>query len=66
MTPPLLERMEWEKRKMVVDIQRKTIRIFNEEVTKLHYNFKRLSKYTRNELKNLDGWLESELRKSGK
>jgi hypothetical protein len=66
MTPPLLERMEWEKRKMVVNIQRKTIRIFNEEVTKLHYNFKRLSKYTRKELKNLDGWLESELRKCGK
>jgi len=63
---PLLEGLAEKKLKVIVNIQKRAIKLFNENITRLHYNKKRLLKHTLSELIRLQIWFKIELEKSGK
>ena len=63
---PLLEGLAEKKLKVICNIQRRAIKLFNEDIARLHYNKKRLLRHTLNELIRLQIWFKVELEKSGK
>jgi hypothetical protein len=63
---PLLEGLAEKKLKVICNIQRRAIKLFNEDIARLHYNKNRLLKHTLNELIRLQIWFKVELEKSGK
>jgi hypothetical protein len=55
-----------EKQKLVKEIQKLAERLFNEEIMKLHYNYKRLGQHTKTSLYDLEGWLKREIKNADK
>ena len=63
---PLLEGIAEKKLKLIVNIQRRAIKMHNIEICKKYYNKKRLLKFTLSELIRLQIWFTVELEKCGK
>jgi hypothetical protein len=55
-----------EKQRVVKEIQKLASRLFNEEIMKLHYNYKRLGQHPTSALYDLEGWLEREVKNANK
>jgi hypothetical protein len=54
------------KLKLIINIQKRALKFYNEEVCKKYYNKERLIKFTVSELIRLQVWFTVELEKSGK
>lgn len=65
-TSPTLGGIAEKKLKVIVNIQKRAIKLFNRDIAKLHYNKNRLMKHTLSELIRLQIWFKIELEKSGK
>lgn len=65
-TSPTLGGIAEKKLKVIINIQKRAIKLFNEEICKLHYNKERLMRHTLGELIRLQVWFSVELEKSGK
>jgi hypothetical protein len=52
------------KIKIIVEIQKKAIRIFSEEIARMWYAKTRLEKHTMGNLKKLNKWMDTEIKNS--
>ncbi len=61
MSLPYSPEMSKNKIKIIIEIQKKAIRIFSEEIARMWYAKKRLEVHTIDNLKKLNKWMDTEI-----